>query len=232
MEGVLPDEESSHALRVLRLSEGDVLTLMDGRGLFCDARVASADRHRLCYRIEAVRPQQPEWNGHIHLAIAPTKMMERTEWLAEKATEIGCDELSLLDCRFSERRQVKTERIERIVVSAVKQSRKGWMPRVNAMAPFRQFISEHKEGRRYIAHCYEEIARTELYADLRARPIDKDDSALVLVGPEGDFAFEEVRMAIDAGFTSVSLGSSRLRTETAGLMAVTMMRLAATLKTQ
>jgi len=223
--GELPPDEASHALRVLRLKAGDELVLMDGRGTFYAAEVADTQGHRLRYRVSAIQPQQPEWSGRVHLAIAPTKMMERIEWLAEKATEIGIDQLSLLDCRFSERRQVKTDRLERIVVAAVKQSRKAWVPQVSPMQPFRQFIEQHAEGRRYIAHCYEEVERVPLFAELQK---DKTGEALVLVGPEGDFSIEEVRMAVDAGYKSVSLGTSRLRTETAGLMAVAMMRLAFT----
>ncbi|MCR4918256.1 MAG: 16S rRNA (uracil(1498)-N(3))-methyltransferase [Prevotella sp.] len=226
-EGLLSEEESRHALRVLRLTEGDMLTLMDGRGTFCEATMTGSEHHRLRYAIQNVRTLQPEWNGHLHLAIAPTKMMERVEWLAEKATEIGFDRLSLLDCRFSERHLVKTERIERIIVAAVKQSRKAWVPQVGGMTAFAQFVGNNQHGRRYIAHCYDEIPRTELYDLLMAEPVGSDERISVLVGPEGDFSFDEVKQALDAGFVSVSLGSSRLRTETAGLMAVTMMRLAA-----
>jgi 16S rRNA (uracil1498-N3)-methyltransferase len=149
-------------------------------------------------------------------------MMERIEWLAEKATEVGFDELSFLDCQFSERRTIKTARIEKIVVAAMKQSRKAWLPQVNEMESFRSFIQKHTQGRRYIAHCYEEVPRENLYSEL-LQP--SDDDVLVMIGPEGDFSIEEVRMAVDAGFVSVDLGKSRLRTETAALAAVMMMQL-------
>ena len=226
----LPEEEATHALRVLRLKEGDEMMLMDGIGTFYRAAVSIASGKHCLYQILETLPQQRTWQGHLHLAIAPTKMMERIEWLAEKATEVGFDELSLLDCRFSERRMVKTPRLEKIVIAAMKQSRKAWKPVVNEMQDFKSFIAQHTEGHRYIAHCYEEIERVNLFQTLRAPVCPpergmKDDSLLVLIGPEGDFSIDEVRMAVDAGFVSVDLGPSRLRTETAGLAAVMMMQL-------
>lgn len=223
----LPEEEANHAVRVLRLKEGDELMLMDGEGTFFRAVVTMTSGKHCYYSVEETLPQSRPWRGNLHLAIAPTKMMERMEWLAEKATEVGFDELSLLDCRFSERRVVKTLRLEKIVVSAMKQSRKAWKPVVNDMQDFRTFVARHTDGRRFIAHCYEEVPRVNLFAELCKAPQDEaETSALVLVGPEGDFSIDEVRMAVDAGFVSVDLGKSRLRTETAGLAAVMMMQLA------
>jgi 16S rRNA (uracil1498-N3)-methyltransferase len=146
------------------------------------------------------------------------------EWLVEKATEVGVDELFLLDCQFSERRVVKTQRLEKIIVSAVKQSRKAWVPIVHDMLSFKSFVKEHTTGRRYIAHCYEEVPRVNLFDELRKTA--ETDEVTVLVGPEGDFSIEEVKMAVEAGFVPVDLGKSRLRTETAGLAAVMMMQLA------
>jgi len=224
----LPEDEAGHALRVLRLKSGDPLVLMDGRGCFYQAEVTVASNHHCLYRILQQLPQQPQWRGNIHLAIAPTKMLERMEWMAEKATEIGLDELSFLECQFSERRQLKIQRIDRIVVSAMKQSRKAWKPLVNEMEPFSTFIATHTEGRRYIAHCYEEVPRVSLFEELN-KPADSAD-ALVMIGPEGDFSIDEVRQAVEAGFVSVDLGKSRLRTETAGLSAVMMMQLASGLR--
>ena len=217
-------DESAHALKVLRLSIGDELELMDGRGHFYRAEITHASNHHCQYRILQTQSLPNQWEGHVHLAIAPTKMNERMEWLAEKATEVGIDELSFLNCQFSERRVLKTERIEKIVVSAVKQSHKPFMPVVNEMVTFRQFINSHTSGHRFIAHCYQEVERTNLFDQLC--DLQPSDDALVLVGPEGDFSIDEVRLAVDAGFVSVDLGKSRLRTETAGLIAVTMMQLA------
>lgn len=221
---VLPPEEVAHAVRVLRLSAGDEVCLMDGCGSFYKALISQADKHGCKYEIKERAEQVRCWSGHLHLAIAPTKMNERMEWLAEKATEIGFDELSFLDCRFSERKVMKTERIERIVVSAMKQSRKAWKPQVNAMCKFDEFVRQPRTGRKYIAHCYEEIERKYLYEELQ-RSGEADDDIIVLVGPEGDFSIDEVRLAMDNGYMPVTLGSSRLRTETAGLSAVMMMQL-------
>ena len=220
----LPAEEAAHAVKVLRLSAGSELMLMDGCGTFYRAEVTVAANHHCAYRILEQLPQPRQWQGNIHLAIAPTKMNERMEWLAEKAVEVGIDELSFLNCQFSERRSLKTERIRKIVVSAVKQSHKAYMPGVGELIPFRTFVENHSSGHRYIAHCYDEVPRVNLFDQLCA--LNEADDALVLVGPEGDFSIDEVRMAVAAGFTSVDLGKSRLRTETAGLSAVMMMQLA------
>ena len=220
----LPPDECAHAIRVLRLKVGDELFLMDGVGNYYRAQVTSASSHHCGYEILETLPQQRQWQGNVHLAIAPTKMMDRMEWMAEKVTEIGIDELTFLDCQFSERQVVKLPRIEKIIVSAVKQSHKAWMPVVHEMTAFKTFISQPREGRKYIAHCYEEIPRSYLFDALGQESTDAED-VTVLIGPEGDFSIEEVRMAVDAGFISVNLGPSRLRTETAGLSAVMMMQL-------
>lgn len=220
----LPAEEASHAVKVLRLKGGDELMLMDGVGNFYRAEVTLAAPHHCLYRILEKMPQPRQWQGSVHLAIAPTKMNDRIEWLAEKATEVGLDELSFLNCQFSERRNLKTERISKIVVSAVKQSHKAFMPVVNELTPFKQFVAAHHEGHRYIAHCYQEVDRVNLFDELCR--LNASEDALVMIGPEGDFSIDEVRLAVNAGFVSVDLGKSRLRTETAGLSAVMMMQLA------
>ena len=218
----LPADEATHALRVLRLKEGDEIFLMDGEGTFYRALVTLASK-RCKYEIVEREPKSKDWTSHIHLAIAPTKMMERMEWLAEKATEIGFDELSFLNCKFSERKTLRVDRIEKIVVSAMKQSRKPFLPVVNDLCPFADFIKSHTSGHRYIAHCYNEVERKDLYDELQT--LTDDAPVTVLVGPEGDFSIDEVRMAMDNGYESVSLGKSRLRTETAGLSAVMTARL-------
>ena len=220
----LPPDECAHAIRVLRLKVGDELFLMDGVGNYYRAQVTSASSHHCGYEILETLPQQRQWQGNVHLAIAPTKMMDRMEWMAEKVTEIGIDELTFLDCQFSERQVVKLPRIEKIVVSAVKQSHKAWMPVVHEMTAFKTFISQPREGRKYIAHCYEEIPRSYLFDALGQESTDAED-VTVLIGPEGDFSIDEVRQAVAAGYQSVHLGQSRLRTETAGLSAVMMMQL-------
>lgn len=219
----LPADEAMHAMRVLRLKGGDELFLMDGVGNFYRAQVTIAATHHCYYEILEVLPQERQWKGHFQLAIAPTKMMDRIEWMVEKATEVGVDEISFLNCAFSERRVVKNPRIEKIIVSAMKQSHKAWKPVLNEMSTFAHFIEQPRAGVKYIAHCYDEIPRVNLFDELRKTPDETEMT--VLVGPEGDFSIDEVRQAVDHGYQSVSLGTSRLRTETAGLAAVMMMQL-------
>lgn len=224
--GELPQEEAKHATRVLRLTVGDKLLLMDGNGCYFRAEITVADNHRCLYRILETMPQERTWEGHIHLAMAPTKLNERVEWFAEKATEIGIDELSFLDCKFSERRVIKCERIDKILISAVKQSHKAWKPILNEMTPFERFVQQERKGDKFICHCYnqEDIGEGEekpLLMDVLRRGVE----TTVMVGPEGDFSIDEVRLALKNGYRSVSLGTSRLRTETAALVAVHMMQL-------
>lgn len=215
----LPEEEVGHCLRVLRLGIGDEVMLTDGRGFFYQAVIAAATQKRCMVKIVSKTEQEPFWGGHLHLALAPTKNMDRMEWLAEKATEIGFDELTFLNCRFSERKVIKTDRIEKIVVSAVKQSLKARKPVVNEMTDFRKFMERDFSGQKFIAHCYE--GEKPLLRDV----LHPDEDAVILVGPEGDFSPEEVTLAMEKGFQPVSLGKSRLRTETAALVAVHLMNL-------
>ena len=220
----LPAEEAMHALRVLRLKSGDEMFLMDGEGNYFKAQVTIAATHHCYYEILETMPQEPQWQGRVQLAIAPTKMMDRIEWMMEKVTEVGLDEVSFLNCQFSERRLVKTTRLDKIMVSAMKQSHKAWKPVINEIVSFKSFVQQPREGRKYIAHCYEEIPRSYLFEELQ-KPSDSED-ATVMIGPEGDFSVDEVKLAMEAGWQSVHLGKSRLRTETAGLSAVMMMQLA------
>ena len=219
----LSEEEALHAIKVLRLKSGDEIMLMDGNGNFYRAEVSLASSHRCIYEIKEALPQERQWKGHLHLAIAPTKMMDRMEWMVEKATEVGIDEFSFLQCKFSERKVIKTERLEKIVLAAVKQSRKAWKPAINGIETFKNFIEKPRKGHKYIAHCYEEVPRTYLFDELHKT--SEEDDITVLIGPEGDFSVDEVRMAVEKGFVSVHLGKSRLRTETAGLSATMMMQL-------
>ncbi len=220
----LPLDEAMHALRVLRLKDGDEFFLMDGEGVFYRAEVTLAATKRCMYEIKERLPQERTWNGHLHLVIAPTKDMGRIEWMTEKATEVGFDELSFVCCQFSERRFMRTVRLDKIVNSAIKQSRKAWRPRVNPLVPFKEFIKSPQKGKKYICHCYDEIERKDFFSEISS-PSDIKD-VTVLVGPEGDFSIDEVRIAMANGYESVSLGSSRLRTETAGLYAMMMANLA------
>ena len=216
----LPADEAAHALRVLRLQPGDEVRLTDGQGGFYHARISECNRKRCMVEVIEQEEQAPLWTGHLHLALAPTKNIDRMEWLAEKATEIGFDELTFLNCQWSERRIVKGERIEKILISAMKQSLKARLPKLNDITDFAQFVKQPVSGQKFIAHCHEG-EKTPLRQALQPA-----QDALVLIGPEGDFSPDEVALAVAEGFTPVTLGNTRLRTETAALVAVHLMNLA------
>lgn len=231
----LPTEEAGHAVRVLRMKEGDQLLLTDGQGTFYDAHLTLCSNKHCQFGIDHSWADHKLWNGSIHLAVAPTKNMDRMEWFAEKATEIGIDGIHLLLCDNSERKVVKTERLEKIVISAMKQSHKAFKPQVEQLTSFKDFVNRPFDGQKFIAHCYspEEIeggtssesihlSGRNFLGDL----LKAEGSALVLIGPEGDFSIDEVNEAVRQGFQPISLGESRLRTETAALVAVHLMYLA------
>ena len=210
----MPEEEAGHCLRVLRLTVGDEVMLTDGKGSFYKAVISAATNKRCQLKVIEELPQEKGWTGWLHLAMAPTKNMDRTEWFAEKATEIGFDELTFLNSRYSERKVIKTERIEKILISAVKQSLKASKPVLNEMMDFNKFISQEFHGQKFICHCNE--GEKKLLKDV----VIPGEDAVILIGPEGDFSPEEVAKAMACGFIPVSLGKSRLRTETAALVAV------------
>lgn len=220
----LPTDEAIHAIRVLRLKIGDDIFLIDGKGNFYEAVVTLANSKHCLYKITQTLVQNKTWKGHIHLAIAPTKDISRIEWLVEKATEIGFDEISFLNCQFSERKNLRIDRIERIVISAMKQSRKAWKPIVNNMLSFEDFMQKEVTGQKFICHCYNEIERTDFFSNINNSGLFEDIT--VLIGPEGDFSINEVHQALQQQYKSTTLGNSRLRTETAGLAAVLMANLA------
>lgn len=235
----LPTEEAGHAVRVLRMKEGDPLLLTDGKGTFYDAHITLSSPKHCLYAIDRSWPDHKLWQGSIHLAVAPTKNMDRMEWFAEKATEIGVDGIHLMLCDNSERKVVKTERLEKIVVSAMKQSHKAFKPEVEPLTPFKQLVNRPFKGQKFIAHCYspeeiEEASSESIHLSGRnflGDLLEPDGDALVLIGPEGDFSINEVNEAIQQGFQPISLGKSRLRTETAALVAVHLMYLAKRQKT-
>ena len=220
----LPTDEAIHAIRVLRLKIGDDIFLIDGKGSFYEAVVTLANSKHCLYKITQTLVQNKTWKGHIHLAIAPTKDISRIEWLVEKATEIGFDEISFLNCQFSERKNLRIDRIERIVISAMKQSRKAWKPIVNNMLSFEDFMQKEVTGQKFICHCYNEIEKTDFFSNINNSGLFEDIT--VLIGPEGDFSINEVHQALQQQYKSTTLGNSRLRTETAGLSAVMMANLA------
>lgn len=210
----LPEVESGHCVRVLRLVEGDEIGLIDGRGTFYRAAITVAHNKRCAVRIIEACPQPAHWAGNIEVAIAPTKNLDRIEWFAEKVTEMGIDAIVPLLCRFSERKELKKERIEKILVSAMKQSLKAVLPRMEEMTPFERYVREEFDGQKFIAHCYADSERK-----LLSQCYTAGANVRILVGPEGDFSPEEVQLAISNGYIPISLGASRLRTETAGVVA-------------
>ncbi len=210
----LPEEESQHAIRVLRLQAGDHIELIDGKGGYYKAEIIFPHHKRCEVRILETQTEFHKRPYHLHIAIAPTKNIERLEWFAEKATEIGIDEITPVICRFSERKIIKHDRLEKILISAMKQSLKAYLPKLNEQCTFEQFLKRTDPGQRFIAHCYDENSK-KLLSSLYV----PKQNATILIGPEGDFSPEEVEQALKAGFVPVSLGESRLRTETAGVVA-------------
>ena len=209
----LPETEAHHCLKVLRMQEGDALRLTDGKGFFYRAEIAEIHSSRCRLNLLETIPQPPLWEGKIEIALAPTKNTDRVEWFAEKATEIGIDKITFLRCRFSERKEMSIERIRKIMISAMKQSEKAMLPDLQEMTGFKDFIRQDFDGQKFIAHCYsgEKIHLAQAYR--------KNENVLILIGPEGDFSEEEIGLAEECGFIPVSLGKSRLRTETAALTA-------------
>ncbi len=210
---ILSSEESKHATKVLRKKEGDILNFTDGKGGFYKAEITVADTRKCRLQIISSEQKPKQHDYHLHIAIAPTKNMDRYEWFLEKATEIGVDEITPIICDHSERKVLKSERCNRILLSAMKQSLKFHIPKLNEAIILKDFLEKDLEGQKYIAHC-EDGEKTEL------RKEEKANKTTVLIGPEGDFSPAEIEIALQNQFNAVSLGKSRLRTETAGLVAV------------
>jgi 16S rRNA (uracil1498-N3)-methyltransferase len=212
----LSEEESKHCLRVLRLTVGSEIILIDGKGGWYKAIITDDNAKRCEVKIVEVKKEHGKRKVHLHIVIAPTKNNDRMEWFLEKATEIGIDEVSLIECKNSERTTVKTERLEKIAVAAMKQSLNAYLPSINDIIPLKKFIetTNHFKGQKFIAHCNEATGKTHLKT-----LYTKGKEALVLIGPEGDFTPDEVQLALKNGFKEITLGNSRLRTETAALYA-------------
>ena len=209
----LDEPESKHCVRVLRLEKGDEITLVDGRGGFFTAEIADPNPKRCTVNVIKSELNFGQRNFKVHVAIAPTKNNERLEWFLEKATEIGIDRVTPLLCRYSERKEIKHDRLEKVMVSAMKQSLKAYLPKLDELTKFNDFIKLPFAGQKFIAHCEEQ------HREFLKNLVKSGENYLILIGPEGDFSPEEIEMAIQAGFQPVSLGESRLRTETAGVVA-------------
>lgn len=211
----LSPEESLHCCKVLRKKEGDTILIADGKGYFHDAEIINANHKKTEVKITSSEFIEKSWNFNLHIAFAPTKNMDRIEWFAEKATEIGIDRFTPLLCQNSERKVFKTERIQKILISAMKQSQKSFIPQIDELTPFDKFLETVPQDisslSAFIAHCRDDEK------NLLESSYSKGNDAIVLIGPEGDFSKQEINKALSANFLPISLGHSRLRTETAAL---------------
>jgi len=206
--------ESRHIVKVLRKKIGDQLFITNGKGELFTAELVIADDKNCTVQIISIDKKPKAWNYYLHVAIAPTKNIDRFEWFLEKATEIGIDEVTPLLCDHSERKVIKMDRLNRIIESAMKQSLKFNFPKLNPLTLFSDFIAQKHDGNLYIAHC----EKTDKH--LLKSVLEPKQNATLLIGPEGDFSDTEITSAIQNGALPISLGESRLRTETAGLTAV------------
>jgi 16S rRNA (uracil1498-N3)-methyltransferase len=206
-------EESRHIVKVLRKNIGDTLKITDGMGKLFSAEVTRASDKKCIATIKNWDEKPKTWNYHLHIAIAPTKLNDRYEWFLEKATEIGIDEITPVLCDHSERRQLKTERMEKVIISAMKQSLKFNKPVLNSPLKFKEFIKKNDWDLGLMAHCEDGI-KNPLSTHL---PFPQ--KIMILIGPEGDFSIDEINQALEQGIKPITLGESRLRTETAGIVA-------------
>lgn len=211
---VLPEGDSHHCVKVLRHQPGDSLEVIDGKGHIFTCQLLEAHPKHAMVEIIDRRELPLPWQYELTVAVAPTKHLDRMEWMTEKLTEIGINRLIPLKCERSERKELKTERLDKIAVSAMKQSLKAVKPVVEQMTPISEVIKATTASQRFICYCSDEVERKLLVKELRP-----DQDVCILIGPEGDFSPAEVELALKSGFIPVSLGDSRLRTETAALFA-------------
>ena len=209
----LNEEESKHCSRVLRLNVGDHVNLIDGKGGFYKAEIIDSSKKNVHLLIIEEKQSFGKRNHHLHIAIAPTKNIDRLEWFLEKSTEIGIDEITPIICDRSERKIIKEDRLEKVITSAVKQSLTAYHPKLNKAVSFSDFIKKKSSAQKFIAHCME---GEKPYINAIS---EKYLSYLILIGPEGDFTPSELSLAMNNGFKPVTLGNTRLRTETAALAA-------------
>jgi 16S rRNA (uracil1498-N3)-methyltransferase len=224
---ILSEEESTHAIRVLRMKAGDAIFMTDGKGMFYEAEIIYDNSKKCLVKIVKSVADKSKRNFHLIIAIAPTKSIDRFEWFLEKATEIGCDEIIPISCKHSERTSIKAERLNKVIVSAMKQCLKSQLPKLNELKDFKIFIESTKQfsGQKFIGHIPEVSESKFPPQNPNGKPLSKSlilnpkSQILICIGPEGGFSEDEVALAIQNGFTSISLGNSRLRVETAGVVA-------------
>jgi len=217
----LDADESRHAVKVLRKKKEDRITITDGKGFFYEAVIDNPNPHQCTFAVNNKIQESPK-NFTIHIAISPTKNADRIEWFVEKAVEFGIDEITLLECDHTERQHIKIDRLEKMAISAMKQSLKAKLPTIHALTTFRNLTQNAGAIEKYIAHVDSENPNQ------LKKLVGRGSSYLVLIGPEGDFSREELTLAESLGFKKISLGPSRLRTETAGLAACHILNLANT----
>jgi 16S rRNA (uracil1498-N3)-methyltransferase len=205
----LTKDDSRHCAKVLRLAVGDKITLSDGRGFFYPAEIIDDNSKAVTVRVLEKKAMSKGWPQNIHIGFAPTKNIGRTEWALEKCTEMGVDTFSPFISYHSERKAIKNDRLERVITAAAKQSLKAWHPKLEVLQRFEKLVKQPFDGDKLIAYIGEESKQP------LSRVLSSERDTLILIGPEGDFSKEEVKLAMESGFTPVSLGSSRLRTETA-----------------
>ena len=210
----LNKEESRHCTKVMRMNCGDIIHLSDGRGNLYKARIIDTNSQACSVEVESVEENYESRNYRLEIALAPTKNSDRTEWFLEKATEIGLDRFIPLECEHSERKNINIDRCNRVVISALKQSIKAYIPQIDSITKFSELVKQPFDGDKFIAHCQESEDKI-LLRDACTR----ERNTLILIGPEGDFSAAEIALAHQYGFRDISLGTARLRTETAGLAA-------------
>lgn len=211
---IFPPDESRHISKVLRKNAGDILQITNGKGLWFEAEILVPD-HKKCKAKVVSRTQVPPKPYQLHMVVAPTKLNDRFEWFLEKATEIGVHQITPIICDHSERKVIKMDRMEKVIQAAMKQSLQSHLPQLNPAISFKEYMTQPKSGELYIAHC-EEDKKRELSHCAAAK-----ENTTILIGPEGDFSPEEIKLALDKGFGAVALGNTRLRTETAAIVACT-----------
>ncbi|NMB73128.1 MAG: 16S rRNA (uracil(1498)-N(3))-methyltransferase [Bacteroidales bacterium] len=213
---VLPETEARHGIKVLRLRRGNLIGITDGHGTFVKAEIVDDEVQNCVFRIIEQHTDARPVGPILHIAVSPLQQQERFEWFVEKATELGVNIITPLLCERTVRPGVRTDRMQKIIISAMKQSARAWLPMLNEPVPFSEFVSRNLPMQRFIAHCMEE-RKEDLFTSLEA---GKD--TVILIGPEGDFTLSEVQYAMEHLFLPVSMGSARLRTETAGIAACCM----------
>ncbi|MDR2651576.1 MAG: 16S rRNA (uracil(1498)-N(3))-methyltransferase [Prevotellaceae bacterium] len=209
----LNEAEARHCCGVLRLNVGDLIYLIDGCGNFYTAKIVDLSAKKCTVDIVDVKNNYEKRNYNLHVAIAPTKSIDRFEWFLEKATEIGIDEITPIVCEHSERQVLKLERLQKVIIAAAKQSIKAFLPKINEMTNFKTIAEKTFNGKKLIAHCYDS---EKVYLKNIIKP---HENVLIFIGPEGDFSKNEIQFALQNGFVETSLGKSRLRTETAAVHA-------------